>query len=105
MKLLLATTAAIVLLASTAHAGDIYVLPDTSSAEHGSYRLKNVPVQQNPYDSGRMNELPIRGKGQIQVNHNVPIPGDPEADLHKAKWLLQDAGYQCSIPNQRMSRR
>ena len=104
MMKFLTTAAALVLFGSAAYAGDVYVLP-VPADEYGTVTIKNVPLMQNPYDNGRMNELPIRGRGQIHVNHNMPIPGDPEADLHKAKWLLQDAGYQCSIPNQKMSRR
>jgi len=101
-------TAAAVLFASAAYAGDTYIQvapqPVQKSAEPGSFFIENVPVKQSPMDYGNINQSPIRGKGQIKVAHNEPIPGDPAADLHKARWLLQDAGYQCSIPNQRMSR-
>jgi len=104
----LITAAALVLFASAAYAQNIIIngaTPREPAAEYGSEKIENVPVKQHPFDLGRLNESPIRGRGQIKVVHNEPIPGDPEADLHKARWLLQDAGYQCSIPNQRMSRR
>ena len=100
MKLLLATTAAVVLFAGTANAE-----PTTTYSKITTSNEPLVEKGPQPYDFGTVNQSPIRGKGAIKVVHNEPVPGDPEADLHKAKWLLQDAGYQCSIPNQRMSRR
>jgi len=103
MKLLLATTAAIVLIASPAFAfGDLVVIAPPAKEKPDRGNGTDHPF---PYDLGRLNQSPIQGRGAIKVVHNEPIPGDPQADLHKARWLLQDAGYQCSIPNQRMSRR
>ena len=101
MKLLL-TAAAVVLFAGMANAEQTTYSKITTSNEPISDIVDRGP---QPYDFGNINQSPIRGKGAIKVVHNEPVPGDPEADLHKAKWLLQDAGYQCSIPSQRMSRR
>ena len=74
----LITAAALVLFASAAYAGDVYVLP-TPADDYGTVTIRNVPLMQHPYDNGRMNQLPIRGRGQIHVNHNMAIPGDPDA--------------------------
>ena len=75
--------------------------PDTYATE----TFKNVPIQQNPFDIGRLNESPIRGRGQIKVNHNMPAPDDTDHKLTEALWLLQDNSYTCYKPNTKLSRR
>ena len=104
----LITAAVVVLFASAAYAGDTYLLvvpqPAPKSADPGSYFIENVPVRQNPVDHGRINESPIRGKGRISVVHNEPAPGDPDAEITKAMWLLRDNGWQVYKPNDKVRR-
>jgi hypothetical protein len=106
-KLLVTTVAFTVLFSGVAFAtgdciGCTYTVPEPSAA-YGTEKIVNVPVKQNPFDVGRLNESPIKGKGQISVVHNEPIPGDPDRKITDALWLLQDNSWTCYRP--KMSRR
>jgi hypothetical protein len=98
MKKLLMITAAVTLLSGgAAFAGDVYVIPEPP-AEYGTYKLKNVDIMQNPFDVGRLNQSPIRGKGAFKVVHNMPTYDDSDTEITKAIQLLQDNGYRIFKP-------
>jgi hypothetical protein len=96
VKLLLATTAAIVLFAGTAFAfGDLVVIAPPAKEKPDRGNGTDHPF---PYDAGRLNQSPIRGKGAFKVVHNEPAP-DESGAIHKALWLLQDNSYRCFKPS------
>ena len=98
MKKLLLTAATLFALTATAHAfGDIVIAPPAAEKPDRG----NGVDHPFPFDSGHLNESPIRGKGRIKVVHNEPAPDDTAAEITKARWLLQDNGYQCSLPGRR----
>jgi hypothetical protein len=102
VKKLLIATVAFIALTATAHAfGDIVLAPpEKAKPDRGNGADPNYPF---PFDAGRMNESPIRGRGQIHVNHNMAAPDDTDRKLTEALWLLQDNSWTCYKP--KMSRR
>jgi hypothetical protein len=69
VKRLILIAAALFALTATAHAfGDIVI---AAPEKDKPYRGNGVD-HAFPYDIGRLNESPIRGKGRISVNHNEP---------------------------------
>jgi hypothetical protein len=98
MKRLVLTAATLFALTATAHAfGDIVLAaPEKDKPNRG-----NGVDYAFPFDAGRMNESPIRGAGRISVVHNEPPTESAESKITAARWLLQDNGYQCSMPRRR----
>ena len=96
-KLLMITAAVFVLSSNAAFAfGDIVLAPqEKEKPDRG-----NGADHPFPFDAGRANQSPIRGRGAIKVVHNEPLPGEDSAII-KAIQLLQDNGYQCSMPGRR----
>jgi hypothetical protein len=98
-KLLVTTVAACVLFSGAAFAfGDIVLAPPAKEKPDRGNGADDHPF---PFDAGRMNESPIRGAGRISVVHNEPPTESAESKITAARWLLQDNGYQCSMPRRR----
>jgi hypothetical protein len=103
VKRLILTAATLFALTATAHAfGDVVIAPPAAQKPDRGNGADDHPF---PFDAGSMNESPIRGRGQIYVNHNMPSPDDTDRKLTDALWLLQDNSWTCYKPNVKASRR
>lgn len=102
-KLLITTVIFTALFSSAAFAfGDVVIAPPAKEKPDRGNGADDHPF---PYDAGRLNESPIRGKGRISLVHNEPALGDPNHKITEALWLLQDNSWSCYRPNVKASRR
>ena len=103
MKTISAIIAASVLFSAAAYA--------EQSTTYSKTTISDQPIKENsawslgdkeaPYDFSTINQSPIRGAGRIMVVHNEPPVESAESKITAARWLLQDNGYQCSMPGRR----